>query len=386
MDALDQLTNMYASSHGSGTFNKPQNPSISKFDDYEGGDILKIYGGHGDDMGFGHGKQINDREYFDDYSGDEQPHFGIEKQRNNYQKATKFINNDNPRPFTGGGRNTRNEGFEDVLDSLKGDGYDSGRFGNPQQMNRPYTGPNNYASGYEGDRRNAGPISVEARSIPDLDRSRASSREDDLRSIQPQFLNRGGVSGLHTGSTNNRGVSTGEDKRRSQYRNDPAPVGGIDVIETPASRRNKTAEPRNANTHKNEKARFIEKSKSGMNFGVPDQDKQFNKPPLHKHVSMMEEDDRLSQFRVKDEPRFGRARNEDDNVSDITSRRRVDQNESFQGNAPIGALDSSNSRRSGRFVQAKTPGFKRNEDSGPTQSKVINYNKCYFILECFWIK
>ena len=373
MDALDQLTNMYASSQGSGTFNKPQNPSISKFDDNEGVDILKFYDGQRDDAGFGYGRQGNDGGYFDDFSGDEQPHFGIDKQRNNYQKATRFINNDNPRPFTGGGRNQRIEGFEDVLDSLKGDAYDkredSGRFGNPPTLNRPYTGPNNYAAGYDGDRRNAGPISVEARSIPDLDRSRASSREDDLRSIQPQFLNRAGAPWLQTGSSGNRGVSTGEEKRRSQYRNDPAPAGGIDVIETPASRRNRTAEPRNA-PKKADAPKFIEKSKSGMNFGVPEQDKQFNKPPLHKHVSMLEDEDKFSQLKGREESRFGKAKQEDDNVSDITSRRRADNNDSFQGNVAIGALDSTNSRRSGRFVQAKTPGFKKNEDTGPKANKV----------------
>jgi hypothetical protein len=62
-----------------------------------------------------------------------------------------------------------------------------------------------------------------------------------------------------------------------------------------------------------------------------------------------------------------------DNVSDATSRRRgVDPNDSFS-RADVGgvpALESSVSRRSGRFAQAKTPGFKKSEEDTFASRKV----------------
>ena len=283
MDALDQLTNMYGSSAGSGGFNRPPNPSMTRFDDHEGGDILKVYGGRGQqDMGFGYQSPMRDGDFMDDYSHDDNPHFGIERQRHNYEKATNFINNDMQRPYTGGGymrddtasfdkysargRGGENEGFEDILDSLKGDVYDRRdmppRHRGPPAMERPYTGPAQYTGAFGNpDRRNTGPISVEARSIPDLDRSHVSSRDDDLRSIQPQNLGRGDAPiWAKAGSFGNRGVSTGEEKRRSKYRNDPSPVGGgIDIIDTPASRRTKTADPKNARKDKVDIPRFYGK-------------------------------------------------------------------------------------------------------------------------------
>jgi hypothetical protein len=379
MDSLEQLTNQYASSQGSGTFNKHPDPAMTRFDEHEGGDILKVYGHH--DPGFG--SPIGGDLYMDDYYQEGNQKFGIERQRQNYQKATKFINNDMPpRPYTGGNmrddtasfdkyshRGRDNEGFEDILDSLKGDTYE--RRDDPQRrrpdvppLARPYTGPDQYSRGYRDDR--SGPISVGTRSIPDLDRSQVSLRDEDIRSIQPMNLGMGGgPSWSKPGSFGNRGVSTGEEKRRSHYRNDQTHTGGgIDVIDTSASRRQKTAEPRGQRRDNVDAQKFYGRGHSGPEFGGSGIDRGA-RPPLHKHVSMINEDDRLSQYRDRGEgPRSGRFRQDDkDNASDITSRRRgIDQTDSFKQEGGIPALDTSVSRRSGRYVQAKTPGFHRNED------------------------
>lgn len=391
MDALDQLTNNYNSSAGSGGFNRPANPSISKFDDNEGGDILKVYGGRGgNEPGFGYGRPSHEGGYMDDFSQNSEPHFGIDRQRHNYERATNFINNDMQRPYTGGqvhddtasfdkysahGQGRRQEGFEDILDSLKGDIYErrdeESRFGGRTPgMTRPHTGPNKYASGYdESRRRDAGPISVGTRSIPDLDRSRPSSREDDIRSIQPQNL--GGAnqpSWSRPGSYGARGVSTGEDKRRSKYRNDDSPGSNIDVIETPVTRRTRTAQPRKAPQDKVDVPKYNANKKP---IFLESDNRPMSKPPLHRPVSMMDDDDRLSQYKVRDDIKSNRPRHEPDNISDITSRRRgFGADDSFRADQQVPALDSSNSRRGGRYIQAKTPGFKREEEDSFKARKV----------------
>lgn len=299
------------------------------------------------------------------YPGSGQPDFGYQSPD---RRATgNFINNDIPRPYTGGrmaddtasfdkysAQGRRNEPYEDILDSIKGDVYDkreeTGRFRGPPPINRPYTGPDH---DYDH-RRGFGPTSVEARSIPDFDRSQVSSRDEDLRSMQPQIFGRGGPSFSKPNTGGNRGVSTGEDKRRSAYRNDASPSGGIDVIETPASRRMKTADSRNAKPRdKDDVPIFLAKSKSGVE-GIA-------KPPLHRNVSTAEQDDRFSNIRRQDGPRSGRFRDPKDDASDISSRRGFGQEDSFKDNSGVPALESSVSRRSGRYIREKTPGFKREE-------------------------
>lgn len=90
----------------------------------------------------------------------------------------------------------------------------------------------------------------------------------------------------------------------------------------------------------------------------------------------MDEDDRLSQYRPRDGgPRSGRFRMDDnkDNVSDVTSRRRgLGPDDSFRADGGVPALESSVSRRSGKFIQAKTPGFKQNEEDSFLGRKVCS--------------
>ena len=377
MDALDQLTNMYASSAGSAGFNQRPDPTISGFGDHEGGDILKVYSGQEDNLNFGGGYNRSMGMY-DDSSNN--PVFGIDRQRDNYQRANNFINNDLPRPYTGGyNPRQQNENYEDILDSLKDDGYDhnqndSGYFGNAS--NRGYTAPENRRGYNDMDRRGVGTISVDNRSIPDLDRSRASSRDDDLRSIQPQNLASRGQTSSSANKPNwlnsKRGVSTSENRRRDNQPHQESP-GGIDVIETPNSRRHiRTAENRNKGTDERV-PRFGDVFK--------ERDRPMSKPPLYNKPSIMEEEERVSQYR--DGPRSGRfrqdddtvsgyahsavsgdigsrrRRNEDDNISDYGSRRRADDKDrSINTNEAVPALETSVSRRSNRFLGSKTPGFK----------------------------
>jgi len=80
---------------------------------------------------------------------------------------------------------------------------------------------------------------------------------------------------------------------------------GIDVVETPASRRQKTVDPKNTKPDKVDIPRFYGSINSGPNFGGSGNDKN-SRPPLHKHASMINDDDRLSQYR--DGSRSGRYR------------------------------------------------------------------------------
>lgn len=312
-------------------------------------------------------------------------------------------NNEVQRPYTGGGytpsgyNNRANENFEDILDSLKGDEYnrrdDSGYFGN-DAGSRGYTAPDGgrrRGHDYDIDRRGTGPISVDNRSMPDLDRSRASSREDDIRSIQPQNLGTRGNQGPKPswlgGGSGSRGVSTGEDKRRSNYRNDESPsrVGNIDIIESPSSRRRtRTADSRPKPAPDVNVPRFGDVFK--------DQDRPSSKPPLYNKPSFLEEDDKHSQLRGRDDARSGRfkqdddtisgyahsaisgepgrrRRGDDDNASEYGSRRRVDdKDKSYNTNEGVPALETSVSRRSNKFARDKTPGFRR--DDSQEESKL----------------
>jgi hypothetical protein len=355
MDALDELTNMYGSSQGSANFNQLANPSMSRFDNNEGGNILHMYPGQG------------------------QPDFGYPSPERN--RNDNFINNDIPRPYTGGrmaddtasfdkysAQGRHNEPYEDILDSIKGDTYDKkedrGRFRGPPPINRPYTGPGqDYDNG-----RGFGPTSVEAVSIPDFDRSQVSSRDEDLRSMQPQNFRRGAPSFSKPSTGGNRGVSTGEDKRRSKFRDDASP-GAIEVIETPASRRMKTADARNMKQRDKDDVPIFLAKKPGYD-GI-------NKPPLHKHVSALDHDDKFSNIRRQEGPRSGRFRDNKDDVSDVSSRRGFGQEDSYKGNSGVPALESSGSRRSGKYITQKTPGFAR-EDHDAVSRRAVSLSISLF--------
>lgn len=355
MDALEELSNMYgASSQGSGTFNKANNPSMTRFGDNEGADVLRMYPGEGRSYS-SNSPAKNRGGFIDNLIQEPQNQFGIDRHKDNYNRANNFIDNYVPRVYHGEGRagddtasfekysghgGNYNEPYEDILDSIKGDTYsraeDTGRFRGGQPNDRQGSRRN---QDY-GERR-GGPISVEAQSIPDFERSQASSRDEDLRSMQPQGFRFTGNSWNKPG-TNNRGISSGEGgKRSSKYRGDTS-HSGIDVIGSSASRRQRTVDPKNKRGT-DDVPIFLAKNPSHGG----------SRPPLHKNMSMIEEDDKLSQLNRRDGgPRSGRFREGDkDDASDVTSRRRYGDDTSFKGDqSGIPALESSVSRRSGRMI------------------------------------
>ena len=355
MDALEELSqNYHGSSQGSGNFNRQNIPSMTRFDNNEGADVLRMYPGEGN-RGFGSASPPAARGYGDNYSQEDDPHFGIDRHKDNFQRATNLIDNyvpqRNPRgrmaddtasfdKYSGGG-NYNNEPYEDILDSIKGDAYDraeeTGRFRGPSVMDQNYPNRNQ-----EYSERRGGPISVEAQSIPDFERSQVSSRDEDLRSMQPQGFKFTGQSWNKQGNSNNRVASSGTGgRRKSIYRNDNS-ASGIDVIDSSASRRMRTTDSRNVRKTKDDVPIFLAK-KPGQIEG--------SKPPLHKNASMLD-DDKLSQVRERDGTRSGRFRESD--ASDITSRRRAGQDNSFKmDQSGVPALDSSASRRARRQIQPK---------------------------------